>query len=123
MSRKTQSRRAIVVVAVVLVLVAVAMPTARIIGCSMVPGSGAATSWRGSDLLGFYADCGAELSVAAALVTGLPSGAGLLAVAGAAMMIAAAVMESTKPRFVVIRAYSSDPPPERDDPLGSRLSI
>lgn len=113
-------RKALIALALAMVFVAVAIPTCRMIGCSM----GGAASWGNNAVgLGFYGDCGGTWVTSATPVAAvLPSAYGaIVALLGLAVV---AVAITRRPVLVeVISEHASDPPPPPEDPRGERLRI
>ncbi len=107
--------------AVALALVAIVMPTCRMVGCAMEMGSVA--PWGVQDVAGLFSDCGGEYVTSTAPFAIVPAGAdallvSLFAVAFAAVAGMVQLSASRSAAFVVAR-----PPEPPEPPLGARLRL
>lgn len=121
MSKLLNSKRALLVLIVVVAFVAVVVPTCRMIGCNMK--MGAITPFGHHTLPGMYSTCGGEMVFNSVPQAVVPSGADSLTVAliGAVLAAVALLSPRSQSRFVPVRAQAPPPPPE--DPLGTRLTL
>lgn len=120
MNRLTDNRRMMIVLAVVVAVVAIVVPTCRMVGCSMSMGS-PMSGHDGMTIL--FGDCGGELVYNTTPSAVVPSGLDSLTVALLAALLAAAalLLPQVKPRAMLITERASPPPPL--DSGGMRLRL
>jgi len=113
------NKRALIALAIVVAFVAIAVPTCRMVGCSM----GGAMPFGNTDMAGFFGDCGGTYVSSSAPSAIVPAGADSLVLALVTAVVAAVAL--TKPPVLVqaIRVHDSDPPPPPEDPRGERLRL
>lgn len=121
MSRFVHTRKTMIVLAIVVAVVAIVIPTCRMVGCSMEMGGAMpfGTQWTP----GFFADCGGEFVVNGTPVAVVPSVADALTLALLGSIVAALAL--WRPRVVVtpIRFVDASPPPPPENPRGERLRL
>lgn len=115
------TRKALIALAIVVAVVAVVVPTCRMVGCSMSVGS--TMPWGQQTTAGLFGDCGGTYVVNATPTAVVPAGADSLVVALVAAFLAAAALFS--PRSVTRSALIVEPtpPPPPEDPRGMRLRL
>ncbi len=121
MERVRTYRGTILAIAVVIALVAIVLPTCRMVGCSMEPGGVA--PWGVQKVAGLFSDCGGEYVYGSAPYAVVPSGADALTLALVSAVIAALALMvpsmNARPAFI-----AESPPPSRpESPLGVRLRL
>jgi len=121
MSALLNSRKALVTLAVIVAVVAIVVPTCRMVGCSMEMGGVA--PWGAQTVAGLFSDCGGEYVVSSTPVAVVPSGADSLTVALVAAVVAALALmvPALTSRPLALVAISPPAPPE--PPLGVRLRL
>ena len=114
------NRTLVIAIASVLALVAIVVPTCRMVGCSM----GGGMSW-GAPMSGpgFFSTCGGTYVASVAPSAIVPASADSLALALAAVVVLAVLFAAPRPRAHVVRIGDGEPPPPPEDPLGTRLTI
>lgn len=113
-------RKALLALALAVAFVAIAIPSCRMIGCSM----GGAMPWgHNAAGLGIYGTCGGTWVTNAAPIALVPPTTYTLILAMFAAFVAALAL--SRPTVLVerIRVHDSDPPPPPEDPRGERLRI
>lgn len=120
MSRFGHNRRMMIALAVVIAVVAIVVPTCRMVGCSM-PMSAPMMGHLPMTIL--FGDCGGELVYNGAPTAVVPSGLDSLTVAllAAVMAAVALALPRTTPRAVFVSETGSPPPPV--EPGGMRLRL
>lgn len=115
------NRKTLIAVAVLVAVVAVAIPTCQMVGCNMK--TGAVMPWGNHALPGFFSTCGGTYVFNSAPSAVVPAGTDSLLVVLVAAFIAAAalVVPRTEAHFVLARTGAPPPPPE--DPLGARFRV
>ncbi|MDZ4168319.1 MAG: hypothetical protein U1E26_01505 [Coriobacteriia bacterium] len=115
------SRKALIALAVVLAVLAVAVPTCRMVGCSMDMGGARPFGMQMS--AGLFSDCGGEYVFSSSPAAVVPAGADSLTLSLLGALVAAVALMmpafASKPVFVVELA----PPPPPEPPLGQRLRL
>jgi hypothetical protein len=114
------NRKALIALAIVVAIVAIVVPTCRMVGCSM----GGAMPWgHHADFVGIYSYCGGTYVTSSAPAAIVPAGADSLVLALVASVVAAVAL--IRPPLVVqtVSAHASDPPPPPEDPKGERLLL
>ena len=121
MSRLVHTRKAMIVLAIVIAVVAVVVPTCRMVGCSMSVGS--TMPWGHHSVPGLFGDCGGEYVVNSAPTAVVPSGADALTVAMMSAVVAAVALCAPRMASRSVRIAYATPPPPPDDPRGMRLRL
>lgn len=121
MSTLLNSRKALITLAVIVAVVAIVVPTCRMIGCSMEMGD--VMPFGHQMVAGFFADCGGTYVMNGAPSAVVPSGADALTTALIAAVFGALALFA--PRMAVSRvvAFSASPPLQPEPPLGVRLRL
>ncbi|NTU71215.1 MAG: hypothetical protein HGB10_05295 [Coriobacteriia bacterium] len=105
---------------VVIALVAVAVPTCRMVGCDMDMGAMPFVPFSGAHLT---SDCGGEWAFSSTPVGTLPSSALNLLLSLAAAMVAALVLFGPQLASRPLLAMVSNPPPPPELPRGERFRV
>jgi hypothetical protein len=123
MIRLLNSRKTLAALAIIIALVAIVVPTCRMVGCEMQTGGRMGFMHYG-DALGFFSNCGGSWSNSATPVGVVPPSpqALLLLVLMAAI---GSMMLLRRPQVLVhaVRIVDADPPPPPEDPRGERLRV
>ena len=121
MNRVRDSRGLFIALAITLALVAIVVPTCRMVGCSM---SGSGMSWGAAmPGLGFFGTCGGTYVMNSTPAATVPANADSIVLAIVAAVIVAMAFADIRPRAYMVRISDADPPPPPVDPLGTRLTI
>ena len=120
MSVFAHMRRMLLPLAIVVAIVAIAVPTCRMVGCDMSMGAMPFVPFNGSHI---SADCPGQWEVFTAPSSTLPSGSYSLILTLVAALVAAVVLFAPQvaPRPVLARV--SNPPPPPEDPRGERFRV
>jgi hypothetical protein len=113
-------RRMLLPLTIVVALVAIAVPTCRMIGCDMDMGAMRIVPMGGTYL---SAQCPGQWEFSSTPVSTVPNGSSAILLTLVAALVAAVVLiapQSTS-RFVLVRV--SDPPPPPEDPRGERFRV
>jgi len=113
-------RRMLLPLAIVVALVAIAVPTCQMIGCDMEMGGMPFVPFSGARM---SADCSGEWALFTTPASTLPSGSDTLLVSLIAAITAAVVLLAPQltGRPVLVRV--SNPPPPPEDPRGERFRV
>lgn len=121
MQRVRTYRGTVLAIAVVVALVAIVLPTCRMVGCSMEPGGVA--PWGVQKVAGLFSDCGGEYVFGSAPYAVVPSGADALTVTlVSAVIVALALLAPSMSSHHAFIAESPPPSPP-EPPLGVRLRL
>lgn len=126
MYRLLDNRKALIALAIAIAFLAVAIPTCRMVGCSMESGSMASMDMMhmGSGAeLGFFSTCGGEYSTTEGPLAIVPLGADVLVLAFAAACVAAGALASPMTVSRPVLVADATPPPPPEDPLGVRFRV
>jgi hypothetical protein len=111
-------RKTAVALAIVIALVAIVVPTCRMVGCSMEMGF--MSSGMG---LGFLPNCGGTYVMSGAPAAVLPAGADSLTLALVAAVVAAIALFRPRVATRLVRIIDAAPPPPPEDPRGERFRV
>lgn len=120
MIRPAQMRKTMLALAIVIAIVAVVVPTCRMVGCSMDMGPMGFMHFGG---VGFSSHCGGTWVTNVAPDAVVPSGADGLTLALVAMVAAALALLMPKMTASPVRVIEPTPPPPPQDPRGERFRI
>ncbi|TLM79505.1 MAG: hypothetical protein FDZ75_08775 [Actinobacteria bacterium] len=120
MIQPAQMRRTMLALAIVIAIVAVVVPTCRMVGCSMETGS--MGLMRGCEL-GFWSHCGGTWVTNAAPDAVVPAGSDALTLALVAMVAAALALLAPRVAASPVRVIDPTPPPPPREPRGERFRI
>ncbi|TLM84181.1 MAG: hypothetical protein FDZ75_07455 [Actinobacteria bacterium] len=119
MVRSAHMRKTMLVLAVVIAIVAVVVPTCRMVGCAMEMGS--------VDMLhhglSFTSHCGGQYVMNATPDAVVAAGSDALTLAIVAAVFAALMFARPREAFQPVRFIDATPPPPPEDPRGERLRI
>lgn len=121
MSVFASMRRMLLPLAIVVAIVAIAVPTCRMVGCDMADmGAMAFAPFSGSHV---SADCPSQWELFTTPASILPSGSDPLLLTLAAALFAAFVLYA--PQLVALRVLArvSNPPPPPEEPRGERFRV
>ncbi len=121
MSHFVNSRKSLIALAIAVALVAIVVPTCRMVGCSMENGY-MGFMHAGSEL-GLFGSCGGEYTSTAGPEGVIPPGGQslLLSLFAALAAVAVVFMPQLVSRPVYLVEATLPPPPE--DPLGARFRV
>jgi hypothetical protein len=91
------------------------------VGCSI--NMGGAMPFGHQPTPGFFSDCGGSYVMNGAPAAVIPAGMENLVLTLGTFLLGAVALMSPSRSFGLVRARSSLPPPQPDDPLGTRLRI
>lgn len=124
MSLFRNKRSALVALTVMVVFVAVIVPTCRMVGCSMELGMGAMPHHMSGTLATISADmCAGYYSFAGGIDAAVMPGAESLLSMIAIALFAAIVLMRPQPAVRRVRIHDAAPPPPPEDPRGERLRL
>lgn len=111
-----------VALAIVVALVAIVIPTCRMVGCAPMK-MGAAMPFGHQPLASIFSDCGGDFVINSAPVAVVPAGADSLTLTLSAAVLAAFAL--LVPRMTVSRANAVAfvPPPPPEVPRGERFRV
>jgi len=120
--RFLNSRKILIAVAVMVALVAIVVPTCRMVGCSM--DAGYMGFMHSDSTAGIFGSCGGEYSTSFGPDGVIPTAMQslLLSLIGAVALIATLYAPTLVSRPVYL-VDSSPPPPPPEDPLGARFTV
>jgi len=113
-------RKALLPLAIVVAIVAVAVPTCRMVGCDMDMGAMPFVPMHG---VHFTAPCPGAWELSASPVGTIPSGGNSLLLTFIAALAAVVLLFSPQVVSRPVLARVSNPPPPPDDPLGARFRV
>jgi len=113
-------RKALLPLAIVVAIVAVAVPTCRMVGCDMDMGAMRFVPMQGVHLT---APCPGTWELSSAPAGTVPNGGGSLLLTFIAALAAVVVLFSPQVVSRPVLARVSNPPPPPDDPLGARFRV
>lgn len=115
------SRKALIALAVVVAVVAVVVPTCRMVGCSMDMGGARPFGMQMST--GLFSDCGGEYVFSSSPAAVVPAGADSLTLALLGAIVAALALMLPTFAWRPVFAVEFAPPPPPEPPLGQRLRL
>jgi len=113
-------RRMVLPLAIVLAVVAIAIPTCRMVGCDMSMGAMPFVPFSGSHV---SADCPGEWGVFTTPASTLPSSSDSLILTLAAALFAGVLLMAPQVVARPVLARVSNPPPPPDEPRGERFRV
>ena len=120
MLARADNRRVATMLVIAIALVAIAIPTTIMVGCDMGMSGGMPYMPLGT---GIFNSCPGEWVTTTGPVAVIPSGSSSLVLALSAVIGVVAVVFAPRPRAIVMRAKTAEPPPPPADPLGQRTRI
>lgn len=124
MFRIVDRRRALLAVTIALAIVAVVVPTCRMIGCSMEMGAmGSMEMGHPGTGVGLFSSCGGTYAASMSLLAAIPVSLESLVMALFAVAVAFSALLAPRlvARPVAVANVTPSPPPE--EPLGARLRL
>jgi hypothetical protein len=113
-------RRLLLPIAIVVAIVAIAVPTCRMVGCDMDMGAMRFIPHNGPH---FSSMCPGQWEFSSAPTGILPTGSDPLVLGFAALAVAAFVLVAPRRMARPLFAYAGSPPPPPEDPLGARFRV
>lgn len=128
MHQLLNSRRMLIAMTMIVVLVAVVFPTCRMIGCSMEMGPNGAMpismhQLAMGDMFRITGDCGGEYVTSETFDGLVPTGVEALLLALMAALVGGIVFMAPRVRFEASRLAYATPPPPPLEPRGERFLI
>ena len=120
MSVFAHMRRFALPLVIVVAVVAIAVPTCRMVGCDMDMGAMPFVPFNGPHA---SAVCPGQWELSASPTAIIPTGTDSLILSFLAVAVAAVVLISPQRTSRVLFAYVGDPPPPRHDPRGERFRV
>jgi hypothetical protein len=121
MNAARHSRRVLIALAIVVAMVAIVVPTCRMVGCSMQMGD--VRPFGHQTVAGFFSDCGGEYVMSGSPSAIVPSGSDSLTLSMLALLFAVLAFAAT-PRSVPRPVFAGSVPPRPpESPLGVRLTL
>jgi len=115
------SRKALVITAIVVTFLAIVVPTCRMVGCSMDMSGGMGFMHPGPGV-GFFSTCGGEMLTSEAPLSVAPGGLETLLLALIALVVGLVLFAPRDSAAYSLIEVVEPPPPPRD-PLGERFRV